>query len=65
MDPYDWLNKFYSFYVTAVVGIVGRHGLSTDAHHENQPNKHKLALYKPSIHFNISSKQLYISSKTE
>ena len=26
--PYDWLNKFYSFYVAAVVGIVSRHGLA-------------------------------------
>ena len=22
--PYDWLNKFYGFYMAAVVGIVGR-----------------------------------------
>ena len=21
IDPYDWLNKFYGFYVAAVVGI--------------------------------------------
>ena len=44
-----------------MVSIVSRHGLSIDAHHENQPNKHKLAPYKPSIHFNSRLKQLYIS----
>ena len=62
---YNWLNKFYSFYVPAVVSIVSRHGLSIDACHENQPNKHKLALYKLLIHFNSNLKQLYISSKME
>ena len=36
---YDWLNKLYSFYITAVVDIVSRHGLSIDVHHTNQPNK--------------------------
>ena len=61
MAPYDWLNKFYSFCVVAVVGIVSRHGISN----ENQPNKRKLALYKPSILFNSSLKWLYIKSKTE
>ena len=50
--PYDWLNKFYSFCVVAIVGIVSRHGLSN----ESQPNKRKLALYKPSILFNSSLK---------
>ena len=25
--PYDWLNKFYSFCMAAIVGIVSRHGL--------------------------------------
>ena len=39
MDPYDWLNMFYSFYVIAVVGVISRDGLSIDAHHENLPNK--------------------------
>ena len=55
--PYDWLNKFYSFYVAAVVSIISRRGLSTDAHHENQHNKCKLALYKLSIHFNNRARQ--------
>ena len=61
--PYDWLNRFYSFYVAAVVGIVSRRGLSIDACHEKQPSKYKLALYKQSIHFNCSLKQLYISRR--
>ena len=59
--PHDWLNKFYSFYVAGVVGIVIRHGfgcrnrdsvtlalylwLSSDAYHDNQPNRHKQAQY--------------------
>ena len=55
--PYDWLNNFYSFYVAVVVSIISRHGLSTDAHHKNQPNKCKLALYKLSIHFNDRARQ--------
>ena len=47
---YDWLNQS-----TAVVGITSRHALSIEAHHENQPNQSKLALYnKMSIHFNSS-----------
>ena len=29
-----------------------RRDLSIDAHHKNQPNNYKLALYKPSIQFN-------------
>ena len=56
MDPYDWLNKFYRFYVAAVVSIVSRCDLSIDVHHEKQPNKHKLALYKPSIYLNSNLK---------
>ena len=44
---HDWLNKFYSFYMTAIVGIVSRHGLAVEAHHRNQPNKSKLVLHKP------------------
>ena len=51
--PYDWLNKFYNFYVAIVVGVIG---LSIDTCHGNQPNKSKLALYKPSIHFKQSFK---------
>ena len=52
VDNYDWLSKFHSFYVAAAVGIISRHGLSIVAHYENQPNKHRLALYmyKLSIH---------------
>ena len=29
--PCDWLNKFYRFFMPAVVGIISRHGLSIDA----------------------------------
>ena len=50
--------------VLVVVGIVSRHGLSIDTC-ENQRNKYKVALYKPSIHFNSNLKWFCISSKTE
>ena len=36
--------------MVAVVNIVSRHGLSIHACCTNQPNKSKLALYKPLIH---------------
>ena len=49
-------------YVVAVVSIVSTHGLSIDAHRGTQPNRCKLALYKPSIHFNSSLKQLYTTN---
>ena len=63
--PYDWLHKSYNFYVAAIVSIVTKHDFDIDARHQNQPNKHKLALYKPLIHLNSSLKWLYISSKIE
>ena len=37
--PYDWFTKLYSFYMTAVVSIISRHGHNIDAHHIDQPNK--------------------------
>ena len=43
MGLYDWLNKFYNFYMAAVVGIVGRHDLTMK---RVVPNKINLALYK-------------------
>ena len=42
----DWLNKFYTFYMAAVTGIISRRGLRIEARRGNQPNKSKLALYK-------------------
>ena len=39
---YDWLNKFYSFYMAAVGDTVSRCSLSIDVHHRNLPN---LVLY--------------------
>ena len=65
MDPYDWLNKFYSFYVAAIVGIISRHGLRIEAHHRNQSSKSKLSLYKSILHFYSHLKQSYLSNKTE
>ena len=55
MDPiiitYDWLNRFYSFSMVAIVSIVSRCGLTVEERHIMQPNKGKLALYKPLLHF--------------
>ena len=65
MDPYDWLNKHYSFCMAAVVGIVSRRGLRIEVCHRNQPNKSKLALYKPLLCLYSHLKQLYISNKTK
>ena len=42
---YDWLNKFYSFCMATVVGIIARHGLTIEVYYRNQPKN--LALYKP------------------
>ena len=61
--PNDWLNKFYSFCVAALVGIISRCALAIEACCSNQPNKSKLALFKPLIHFYIYLKQLNISNK--
>ena len=65
LNPYDWLNKLYRFYVVALVSIISRHGLTIEAHCWNQCNKNKLSLCKPWIHFNGHVKQLYKSNKTE
>ena len=63
--PYDWLNKFYSFYMAAVVVIGSGRGLRIEARRGNQSNKSKPALYKPLYHCNSSLKGLYFSNKTE
>ena len=51
--------------MAAVVGIISRRGLKIEVHHRNQPNKSKLVLYKPLLHFYSHLKQLYMSNKTE
>ena len=63
--PNDWLTKFYSVYMAAIVGIVSRHDLTIKTHRSNQPNKSKLALYKSLLHVYNDLKQLYMSYKTE
>ena len=63
--PYDWLNKYYSFCVAAIVGIISRRGLRIEACRRNQPNKSKLELYKPLLHLYSHLKQPYISNKTK
>ena len=44
--PYDWLNKFYSFYMATIVVIGGGYSLRIKACCRNQPNKSTLLLYK-------------------
>ena len=63
--PYDWLNKHYSFCMAAIVGIVNRRGLGIEACRRSQPNKSKLALYKPLLRLCNHLKQPYISNKTK
>ena len=46
----------------AIVSIISRYGFRNEAHCRNQPNKSKLALYKPLIHF---YSQLHISNNIE
>ena len=46
--------------MAAVVRIVSEYGFNIDAHHKNQPNKSKLALYKPLICFNSCLKQSFL-----
>ena len=65
MTSYDWLSKFYSFGMAAIVSIDSRRGLKIEVHYRNQPSKGKLALYKSLLHFYSHLKQLYISNKTE
>ena len=47
MAPYDWLNRFYSFYMVAVVVISSGCLLRIEAYCRNQPYKTKPSLYKP------------------
>ena len=61
--PYDWLNKYHSFCMAAIVNIISRHGLRIEAHRRNQTNKSKLALYKPLLCLYSHLKQLPISNK--
>ena len=51
--------------MAVIVSIIGRCGLRNEVHHRNPPNKSKLALYKPLLHFYSHLKQLYMSNKTE
>ena len=63
--PYDWLNKFYHFYMAAVVSIISRCGFRIESHFRIQPNKSKPVMYKPWIHFSSHLKQLQKSNKME
>ena len=63
--PCDWLNKFCSLCMAAIVGIVSRRGFRNEVRHRNQPNKNKLALWKQLLYFYSHLKQLYMNNKTE
>ena len=63
--PYDWLNKFYNFYMVVVVSIFSGRGISLHTRRGNQPNEHKLALYKPFLHGNNYFKKLQLTNKAE
>ena len=45
--PYNWLSKFYSFYMVAIIGIISRRGLTIEACHRNQPTNSNQVLCKP------------------
>ena len=49
--------------MAAIVDIVSTHGLRIGARRRNQPNKSKLALYKPLLCLYSHLKQPYISNK--
>ena len=51
--------------MAAIVGVVSRRGLRIEARRRNQPNKNKLALYKPLLCLYSHLKQPYISNKTK
>ena len=51
--------------MAGIIVIVIRRSLTFESDHRNQPNKSKLALNKPLLHFSSKLKQLYISTKME
>ena len=51
--------------MVAVVIIISKHSLNINMCHTNQDNKSNLVQYKPLLHHNSYSKQLYISSKMQ
>ena len=51
--------------MAAIVDIVSGRGLRIEARRRNQPNKSKLALYKPLLRLYSYLKQPYISNKTK
>ena len=51
--------------MAAIVGIISRHRLRIEECRRNQPNKSKLALYKPLLRLYSHLTQLPISNKTK
>ena len=58
MDLYNWSNKFYGFYMAAVVDIDSGHDVSIYTCRGNYPDNNKLVLYKPLLHCSKHFKQL-------
>ena len=56
MEPI-YLVKNSTAFMAVVVGIISGHSISIDTHYRIQSNRSKLALHKPSIHFNSHLKQ--------
>ena len=53
--PYDWSNKFYSFYMVAIVSIISRCGLAIEVHCRNQPNESKLCSTVKAVTFTFKT----------
>ena len=51
--------------MAAIVGIITRCSLRIEVRRRNQPNRSKLALYKPLLRLYSHLKQPYISNKTK
>ena len=63
IDPYDWLTKFYKFYIAAVGSIISR---CCEVCHRNQSNNTKPSAVKAiTFTLRVVLKQLYISKKKE
>ena len=54
---YNWLKKFYNFYMAAVVSITSRHGFRIEVYHGNK-YKTKLVCIRCYFHFKNSCTQV-------
>ena len=54
VGPHDWLDKFYSLYISAVVSIFSKGGFRIEVCHRNQPNRSKLRSTVKAIAFTLT-----------